>query len=341
MKGKHKQEIAILGKKIQTEIKDIDIQKLSFWIDNPRVNSVIKQKFVNSTVVTDNEIENILRDEEHVKELLQDINTHGGLIDEILVKGNIVLEGNSRLCAYRMLYEKASNTNNEDDMLKWSYIKCKIIPDDTTEEEIFTILGTWHIKGKKQWDTFEKAAYLKRMKDIHNHSCNKIAEMIGESENFVKSNIEAHDLMVINEIYDLSKFSYFLEMVKNKNINQEQEKDGQTRKKIIEAIKNNQFNRAEEIRDLYKVLKDKVAKRDFFNQQLNFQEALDIAIDRHPELDGALYNLFKKTTEKLNKISAKQVATMQEEIKSEPQKKFIVSKFQTEVKKFCKRIGVQ
>ncbi|MFZ1809133.1 MAG: hypothetical protein WAU36_18005, partial [Cyclobacteriaceae bacterium] len=264
----NKNSIAVLKRNIPVRIEDMDIAKLKFWTENPRVNSAIKKKYGNK-IVRDEDIENLLRNEEHVKELLQDIKMNGGLIDEILVKGDIVLEGNSRLCAYRMLYEKAEKAGDENEMLKWSYIKAKVIPDNTSTEEIFVILGTWHIKGKKQWDTFEKAAYLKRMNVDHNYNYDRIAEIIGESPGFVENTIIAHDLMINNKVFEPEKYSYFIEMVRNKTINQEQKKNPDTQQKIIKAIKLGQFNKAEEMRDMPKILKDKVAKRVFFQQQEN------------------------------------------------------------------------
>jgi ASC-1-like (ASCH) protein len=337
--SKNKMEISVLGKKIPTKIEDVDISQLKYWTQNPRVNSSIKKQY-GDKIIDDKDIETLLRNEEHVKELYQEIKIHGGLIDEIVVKDNVVLEGNSRLCAYRMLYEKAAKAKDEDEMLKWSYIKAKILPSTISDEEIFTILGTWHIKGKKQWDTFEKAAYLKRMNHDYKYSEQKIAEMISESETFVKNTIEAHDLMVKHNVYDLDKYSYFIEMVKNRGINQELGNDKSIREKLIGAIKNNQFNRAEEIRDVYKVLKDKVAKRSFLEEGSNFKDALEIAIDRHPELDDTFYNAIKKITSRISKLQASKIDTIKEEIKSDTNKKDIMRRFNKEVKRFCKQVGV-
>jgi len=156
--SKSKNEIVVLGERIKTRIEDLNIFELRYWKENPRVNSIIKKQYGESDV-SDEDLEKILLQEDHVKELIQEIRKHGGLIDEILVKDGIVLEGNSRLCAYRRLYEKAKQAEDPDEVKKWSLIKSKIIPSETSDEIIFTILGTWHIKGKKQWDTFEKAAY--------------------------------------------------------------------------------------------------------------------------------------------------------------------------------------
>lgn len=195
-------EIVVLGQRISTRIEQVDIYFLTFWKDNPRVNSALKREFGN-TDVSDEKIEDLLWKEDHVKELFQDIKKHGGLIDEILVKDNIVLEGNSRLCAYRRLHKKSIEQKDNVGINKWSKIRTRIIPSDTSEEIIFTILGTWHIRGKKEWNTFEKAAYLKRMNAEYGYSMTLIAEMISESKSFVENNIEAHDIMVENNVYDL------------------------------------------------------------------------------------------------------------------------------------------
>jgi hypothetical protein len=338
--AKNKIEIVVLGKKIPVTIEEIEISELRYWVENPRVNSAIKRKYGDKRV-TDKEIDDLLRQAEHVKELVQEIKKHGGLIDEVVVKGNTVLEGNSRLCAYRLLHAAAVKVKDEEGMVRWSYIKCRLLPDETTSEEIFTILGTWHIRGKKQWDTFEKAAYLKRMQGDHNYTDERIAEIIGESETFVRNTIEAHDLMIEHSIYEPEKYSYFIEMVKNKTINKEQEKDTQTRSRIVKAIKNGQFKRAEEMRDVPNILKDKVAKRAFFESKETVETALDIARDRHPELDGTFYNGLKKTSTKLSKVAAKQLEKIKEEIQTDTNKKDIVRRFQREVKKFCKHVGIE
>jgi hypothetical protein len=332
-------EISVLGKKIPTEIKDVNIHQLEFWTNNPRVNSIIKREY-GDRKPDDKQIEEILRKEEHVKELFQEIKTHEGLIDPILVRGKVVLEGNSRLCAYRMLYEKAAESNDKSLIEKWSKIKAQIIPADTDEETIFTILGTWHIKGKKQWDTFEKSAYLKRMKEQYHYAVDKIAEIIGESSTFVNDNIEAHDLMVSNKVYELKKYSYFIELVKNRGIKQYESKDKEIRNKIIKTIKEGQFNKAEEIRDIPKVLKDKVARKTLFEEGTNFSVALEIAKGRNPEFDDAFYRHLKTTTNKLNHLTAKKAMSIKEEIGQSADKKDIIRRFGRGVNHFIKQVGL-
>ena len=336
MNKKSKNEIVVIGQKIQTKIEEIDILKLNYWKENPRVNAIIKQKYRDRNI-SDKDIEKELWEKDSVKDLFKDIERHGGLIDEILVKDNIVLEGNSRLCAYRHLYKKAEQKNDENEMLKWSYIRARIIPSDTSNEVVFSILGTWHIKGKTQWDTYEKASYLKRMNVDYSYSFKDIADSISQTEKFVKDHIEAHDLMVKNDVYTLEKFSYFYELVKNKKIRELASKEPTIIPNTIQAIKEGRFKRGEEIRDLHKVLKDKKAKKEFFDEKVEFNDALEITKDRHPEHKDSFYNQIKKTTKMLQDCPVKRM----DEIKTEGNKKYILEKLYKEVKNFCKKVGIK
>lgn len=336
MNKKNKNEIVVIGQKIQTKIEEIDIFKINYWKENPRVNAIINQKYKDRNV-SDEDIEKELWEKDSVKDLYKEIERHGGLIDEILVKGNIVLEGNSRLCAYRHLYKRAEQKNDENEMLKWSYIRARIIPSDTSNEVVFSVLGTWHIKGKTQWDTYEKAAYFKRMNIDYDYSLKYIADSISQTEKFVKDHIEAHDLMVENDVYALDKFSYFYELVKNKKIKELTSKEPSVIPNTIQAIKEGRFKRGEEIRDLHKVLKDKKAKKEFFDEKVEFHDALEITKYRHPEHADSFYNNIKKVTEILQSCPVKII----EEIKADGNKKYILEKLYREVNSFCKKVGIK
>jgi hypothetical protein len=281
MRKKNKNEIVVNGQKIQTDLDEIDIFKLKYWKENPRVNALIKQNFGDKDV-SDKDIEKLLWDKvDSVKDLYTDIKKHGGLIDEILIKGDTVLEGNSRLCAFRKLYEKAEQQNDEKEMLKWSYIRARILPDDISYDVIFSILGTWHIKRKAEWDTYEKAAYFKRMHTDYGYSYKDIASSVSQSltEKFIKDHIEAHDLMVENKILSLDRFSYFYQLVLEKNNSKYSEyfaKEPQIVNRVIETIQKDELKRAEDLRDLPKIIKDAKAKREYLSGNANFIEALDI-----------------------------------------------------------------
>jgi len=331
-------EIVVLGNKIQTKIENLNIFSLHYWKENPRVNAIIKQKYKDKDISEDL-IEEELWDRDSVKDLYKDIEKHEGLIDEILVKDNIVLEGNSRLCAYRYLHKKAEQKKNAVEISRWSHIRARIIPVDTSNEVIFSILGTWHIKGKTQWDTYEKAAYLKRMNTEYAVSFKDIANSISESEKFVKDHIEAHDLMVSNDIYTLEKFSYFYELVKNKKIRELSVKEPSIVFNTVQAIKEGRFKRGEEIRDLPKVLKDKKAKKEFFDDKSTFNDALETTKNRHPEYEDSFYGQIKKTTKILQDCSVEKLEQIKDELKSDANKKYIIGQIHKVVNSFYKKLG--
>lgn len=327
--------IIVDGNKITTEIKEMNISDLKYWHENPRIDSIIKQKFPIGGVTEDN-LEQELWALDSVKELYQDIKQNKGLIDEILVKGNQVLEGNSRLCAYRVLYKKATT---DDEKEKWAKIRARIIPDNIGDEAIFTILGTWHIKGKAEWRKFEKAAYIYRMNKDYGKTPKQIAIMVKHPETDVRNIIETYKTMIekgITETKEQKKFSTVLEIIKNPEMKKVKKENPLLFDKCIEAVKADKFDRGENVRDLPKVINDKRAKKAFFEDGESFQNSVDIAKSRHPEFEDSFYSQIKKTSKILKYCSVERI----EEIKKDAHKKNIIESYHKEFKSFCKKVGI-
>ena len=114
--------ILIRGRTIFTSTQNLEQTKLRFYPENPRVYSVVHG---HGKLPAQEEIQNRLFQMEHVKVLVQDIRANGGLIEPLIVRDGTfeVLEGNSRLAAYRFL----AKTNP----MKWGYVKCTVLPADT------------------------------------------------------------------------------------------------------------------------------------------------------------------------------------------------------------------
>lgn len=323
------------GRKIETRIEEMDIHKLQFWRENPRVHSVVNKHGEN---ISDAKIEEILwKDFESVThKLYGDIKQNGGLIDEILVKGKVVLEGNSRLCAYRYLYKNAKNANEK---AKWNFIRAKILPDNTPNEAIFSILGTWHIKGKAEWKSFEKSAYIYRLHKEFNKTLDEITEIAKiKTKTEVKNIIDAYETMIKNKLdgsKDQNKYSAIFEIVKNRKMQQIRVEQPEIWNKSIEAVKNNKFQRAEDVRNLPKVIADKKAQKKFFEDDHNFTDALMVAKKSHPEHNDSFYSKIKKITQNLKDISMEKI----EEIKEDSQKRCIITAFCKEADKLSRRIS--
>lgn len=118
-------EITIHGKTIPCRDERLPIDSLLFLKDNPRVYSCIAELAGFDDLFPAEQQQTIydtLRKEQSVRVLIPDIRDNGGLIEPILVRADReeVIEGNSRLAAYRSLYNETKDN-------KWKYIPCRIV----------------------------------------------------------------------------------------------------------------------------------------------------------------------------------------------------------------------
>jgi hypothetical protein len=138
---------------------------LQFYPENPRIFSILS----GEEEVSQADIQERLGRMDHVKTLLQSIKANGGLTDPLLVRDGdlVVLEGNSRLAAYRLLAK--------GDAIAWGMVKVKLLPADVNEGLVFALLGEYHIVGRKDWAPYEQAGYLWRRQHNHNVSPARMA----------------------------------------------------------------------------------------------------------------------------------------------------------------------
>ena len=186
--------LIILGVKIPTTTQMLAQQKLRFFPDNPRVYSVVR---ANGKQPTQEEIQQQLSELEHVKELREDIKRNGGLLEPLIVRGGSfeVLEGNSRLAAYRQLATK--------EPIKWAMVKCTLLPHDVQDALVFALLGQFHIKGKKDWAPYEQAGFLYRRFKDHKVPVVTLAAELGLGSKRVAHLIDTYQFMVGSSRVDL------------------------------------------------------------------------------------------------------------------------------------------
>lgn len=332
-----KSSITVGDMTIETEIRMLPVADLLFYPENPRIFSILKQLGAN---VTQDEIETRLWGQDSTKDLYQDIKRNGGLLEEIIVRDRQVLEGNSRLCAYRHLMKNATESGDVDAVNRWSSIRAKVLPDDTSDELIFAILGILHIRGKAEWRPYEQASYLFRQANTFKKKPSDLANQIGIKEADVKNMIEAYQMMERAGVTDPSRFSYYVEFAKSRKIPDIQEylppglvlEDS-----FSEWIKQEKIPRAEAVRDLPVILKDRSARTKFLSGNVEFEEALEIAKDRHPETTSAFYNKLKKATEAM--INGEE-SRIRDEITHDPQKKHIIRELAKTAKQFAKALNI-
>lgn len=263
--------LLIRGVEVPVQLVELPQASLRFFVDNPRVYSILRFQDEEPSQL---DIERKLLEMDHVKVLIQDIRRDGGLTDPIVVRaGSLeVLEGNSRLAAYRTLFNI--------DPIKWATIKCKLLPEDLDEKLIFALLGQYHIKGKKDWAPFEQAGFLYRRSQAHSIESFQLAAEIGLSRNKVEHLIITYQFMLDHDERDTARWSYYDEYLKSRTIRKARLMHPSLDDLIVEKVKSGEIMRAVDVRDRLPVIcgAPKVLKK-FVHRDVDFDDAHDHAVD--------------------------------------------------------------
>ena len=259
----------IRGQLIPVKTGMLKQAELRFYRDNPRVYSVVHG---NGGQPTQDEIESALRKLDHVKDLVHDIKSHGGLIEPLLVRDDSydVLEGNSRLAAYRILADK--------DPVTWGKVKCTVLPASIDPSLVSALLSQLHLKGKKEWPPFEQAGHVYRRFDRDKLSHKELSVETGLPTSKIKTLVAAYRLMVERGDDEPSRWSYYLELVKSRKIAKAREAHADFDDVVLEKI-GTEIPNAQALRDRLPVICDnsRVLKK-FLTAKLTFDEAHEQAV---------------------------------------------------------------
>ena len=275
-----------IGKKVfDVRIGELNQADLKFYVDNPRVYSVLR---ASGEDPSQQEIEELMVDMDHVKQLKQSIETNGGLIDPLIVRDGdlVVLEGNSRLAAYRLLCRI--------DPVKWGRVKCTILPADIDDSSIFTLLGQYHIVGRKDWSPFEQAGYLYRRKQDTRYPIESMAKELGITKGVAQNYINVYEFMIENNTLEPDKWSYWEEYLKNRNVKKQRDQDKSFDKVVVDAVKNGSIAQATDMRKLGEILRStskqaKKALERIKQNEITVADAYDALLDT-----GQINELIKK-----------------------------------------------
>lgn len=244
-----------IGKKdYVVEICELNQADLKFYTENPRVYSVLN---MDGSEPSQDEIEEHMCDMDHVKQLKLSIESNGGLIDPLIVRDGdfTVLEGNSRLAAYRLLCRT--------DAIKWGKVKCKLLPANIDDSAVFALLGQYHIIGRKDWEPYEQANYLYRRHQQTRLPVEYMAQELGISKQKANSMINVITFMIMNNDLDKHHWSYYEEYLKNASIKKYRETSDNIDETIVSAIKSGNITDAKDMRKLGEIAKvgDKQSKK--------------------------------------------------------------------------------
>lgn len=313
-----------IGKKnIQVQLVELNQATLQFYPENPRVYSVLNTAGIEPT---QEEIEKHMCSLEHVKQLRISIESNGGLIDPLIVRDGdfTVLEGNSRLAAYRLLCST--------DPVKWGKVKCKLLPADISDDAIFTLLGQYHIIGRKDWEPFEQAHYLFRRQQETKVPIAFMAQELGISKQKAEKMIQVIEFMIAHDDLNKRHWSHYEEYLKNAQIKKFRATSPSIDDTIAQAVKTEQIREASDMRKLGDIAKvgDKQSKKvmqKISEGKMDLYEGYS-EIQDSGKLDDAVKRL-KTFRTLINDASfEKQVAASEESIQQS----------QFEIKKIIKRL---
>lgn len=292
--------IAIMGQSVPARHMLMAIDELHFLPDNPRVYASIRE-MPDFTDLTPEErqirIYKYLLQESSVRNLIPEIERDGGLQEPIIVRHDTrqVIEGNSRLAAYRKLMEK-EETDNE----KWAHIPCFVV-SSLTDDQQTRLLGQTHLRGRTEWSPYSKALFCYRWVEEERKPAATLAELSGLSSQAIKTNVEIINLMKENNDDKLSRFSYYEVLVKNRAISSEIDQNLALRNTLLSQIKDGEFT-AQDMRDhLPSIISKPKILRKFEKGNISLDEAFDRA-----KISNAEQRL-KKVRDGLNDIEKREI----------------------------------
>lgn len=260
--------LLLRGKKVPVRLMDIPHNQLKFWVENPRIYALLDH---DTKQPSQEEIFKVMQKLEHVKELRHDIKSNGGLMDPIIVREGdfIVFEGNSRLAAQRSLAMQ--------DPIQWDMIRCKVVPSDTSQEDIYTLLGQYHLKGKKDWMPFEQAGFIQRRLEVHKVPVSELVNELGISQQNIMKHSRVYKMMMKHKEVRRDRWNHYWHMLTNTTIKKALDNTPDLEERLVKLIQNDQL-RAVDIRDRLKVIcKFVKVTEKFAHGKIDFEDAYEDA----------------------------------------------------------------
>lgn len=309
--------LSVQGRQIPYELKKLSIYDLRYYPDNPRINYIIS---THDGEVTQEIIEQKLLALDTTKDLVKDIEENQGLIEEVLVIGDEVVEGNTRLAVYRRLAKK------HPDQALWKTIPAKVLSSEIRPQELFFILGTFHIKGKNEWSAYEKAAYIHRMVRELDYSPQDVAKQLGHQANTIEAMLKSYETM--RDIYlpratldsddfetqdALRKYSYFEAFYRQKDLSQRARETPLFVDEFCDWVVSDVFPKADSVRsELPKILNNKRASKTFYSlvdmePEAAFEEAELVLHENKPEQMDPFYMGVKEFRDLLQNASVEEI----------------------------------
>lgn len=319
---------SIDGKEIIYESTLIDIDTIHFYKKNPRIATIVS---AHGELISDDTIDKNLWDKNETHRLKRQIEKDGGLIHPIIVYDGMVLEGNTRLCCYRHLYQ-----DTKDD--RWRSIKSHVIRDKLSTDNIYRILCNEHITGKVKWDAYDKANMFNKMKDEDGMKLEEIAEIACESTASISNKMRAYNLMVEHEVINKDQYSHFEQLVTNGGIREiKKNLDPEIETKVIKLIKKGTLTKAPDVRSIAAIYKHKEARKRVFQKGEDVDQVYYDLKAKAPMTDSPLIKEVESLTKRVKSLRREErdaIATSKKDVST-------VEKLTKEMLHLCREMDIK
>ncbi len=307
--------IPIDGKEIVISLMQIEIDKIELDESNPRI-SFFKDNQVSDSLTEDQIVYALINKKpEAFQKLMDSIHNNKGIVYPIWVepirrkkdKEYRVIEGNTRLVIYQKLQQEEPYEE------RWKTILCNILPHEIEEEQKNFIRLLSHLRGTTEWDAYEKAKYLYKLWQDDGWSINRLEKQTKMTEKQIKENIDAYKIMEEQYLPDhaddpneVSKFSYFVEYIKDSKLQKSLKKNEMDIKNFCDWVANKEkIPTGQDVRRLRDIFDDEDTKNAFVVK--GFNAAMQILTLKKPRLTSSFYRSIEDVIEGLKEISTQEL----------------------------------
>ena len=314
--------IPIDGKDTKIIQKQIEIDQLDLDELNPRI-SFFKDNQVSDGLTKDQIIFALTNKKPGAFRKLKDsIHNNKGIVNPIWIesirnKKYKVIEGNTRAVIYQQLHQEEPNEE------KWKTISCNILPNEIDDEQKNFIRLLSHLRGATEWDAYEKAKYLYKLWQDDGWSINRLEKQTKMTERQIEENIKAYKIM--EEQYltvhgddpnEVSKFSYFVEYVKDNKLQKLMEKSSMGDKDFCDWVANKEkIPTGQDVRKLRYIFDNEDTKNIFIIK--GFDAAMQVLEFKKPYLVSPFYKSIEEVIEGLKEINSQEIDEIVNEENSE------------------------
>lgn len=298
----------IQGVPVTLTLVEVDPEQLRLDPTNPRVGFSMKQ--LDADQRNDPACTLLLTSQEDTEGLKRSIVLSGGVQEPIYVRHDFsVAEGNRRVVATRSAKEE-----NQDDP-RFAKMPAWLIPQGTPEQVVQDLLNEIHLGSVKGWAPYEKAL---QMRALLNGGLidEEVAERYRMTPLEVRQHVEAANLMdrlyfpITQDPSDAehrSKFSYFLEFLKNGRLRIHSETTPDLPDRFARWVRDGRVNTGAKVRRLPKILDESEALR--LLEVVGFDAAEEFLSRNNPR-EQELYLTIEKARARLDQLTVTELVEL-------------------------------